>query len=132
MTVLTGSMGPKINPGDIIIDSSVSGGNIKVGDVVTYRAAENMLVTHRVMEIVDKNGKKMYKTKGDANNTDDGRLVSQEQIVGRVNFRIPYGGYVSRFTRSIYGFLLLILIPTGLLIWEQIKTILSEKQKEKV
>lgn len=131
MTVLTGSMAPRISPGDIIIDSSVTADNIKVGDVVTYKATESMLITHRIIEIINENGKNMYKTKGDANNTDDGKLVSPEQIVGRVSFRIPYGGYVSRFASSIYGLILLILVPTGLLIWQQIKTILSEREKEK-
>ncbi|MBL4937496.1 signal peptidase I [Clostridium sp. YIM B02515] len=131
MTILTGSMAPKINPGDVIIDKSIKAEDIKVGDVITYKANENMLVTHRVIGIFLQNGKNVYKAKGDANDTDDGKLIEPEQVVGKVSFRIPYGGYISRFAGSVYGFILLILIPTGLLICEQMKTILSEQKKGK-
>lgn len=131
MTVLTGSMNPKIKPGDIVIDKSVSSESIKVGDVITYKAGEDMLITHRVIEMIQESGRTLYKTKGDANNTDDGKPIAYEQVVGKVAYRIPYAGYISNFIRSIYGFILFILLPFGLLIYEQLKTILSEHQKEK-
>ncbi len=131
MTVLTGSMAPKINPGDMIIDKSVNPESIKVGDVVTYRVNSNMLITHRVIEIVNKEGKSAFKMKGDANNVEDNNLVTEEQLIGRYSFRIPYAGYVANFARSIYGFVLLILVPAALLIYDQVKTVLSEMKKEK-
>jgi signal peptidase I len=131
MTVLTGSMTPKINPGDVIIDKSINSKGIKVGDVITYKVSDGMLITHRVIEVINKEGKLGFKTKGDANNVDDNNLVTEEQLVGRYSFRIPYAGYVSNFARSIYGFVLLILVPIVLLIYDQLKTVLSEFKKEK-
>jgi signal peptidase len=131
MTVLTGSMAPKINPGDIIIDKSVKPENIKVGDVITYRVSDEMLITHRVIEVANKEGRLAFKTKGDANNIDDHNLVTEGQLVGRYAFRIPYAGYVSNFARSIYGFVLLIVVPAVLLIYDQLKTVLPELKKEK-
>jgi signal peptidase len=131
MIVLTGSMAPKINPGDIIITNSAKPENIKVGDVITYRVNSEMLITHRVTEVVSKEGRRAFKTKGDANNVEDNNLVTEDQLIGRYSFRIPYAGYVSNFARSIYGFVLLILIPIVLLIYDQLKTVLSELKKEK-
>jgi signal peptidase I len=131
MTVLTGSMAPKINPGDIIIDKNTKPENIKVGDIITYKVSEEILITHRVIEVVNKEGRSAFKTKGDANNVDDNNLVTEEQLVGRYFFRIPYAGYISNFARSIYGIVLLILVPIVLLIYDKLKTILSELKKEK-
>lgn len=130
MVVLTGSMAPKINPGDIIIDKSIKAKNIKVGDVITYKFDNETLITHRVIEVINKEGSQAYRTKGDANNVDDGKLVTDEQLVGKYSFRIPYAGYVSNFTRTKYGFMLLILLPIMILIYEQFKNVLTELKKE--
>jgi signal peptidase len=131
MTVLTGSMSPYINPGDIIIDKKVDHLNIKLGDVITYSTEKDMLVTHRLVEIVNGDEGFKYKTKGDANNSPDSKLVLPEQLVGKYIFRIPYAGYLSHFARSIYGYILLVLIPAGILIWNKITTILSEIKSNK-
>jgi signal peptidase I len=131
MVVLTGSMAPEINPGDVIIGKGVNAKNIRIGDIITYKISDEMLITHRVIEVVDKQGRQAFKTKGDANNVDDNNLITEEQLVGRYSFRIPYAGYVSNFARSTYGFVLLILVPIALLIYDQLKNVLSELKEEK-
>jgi signal peptidase len=131
MTVLTGSMLPYINPGDMIIDKKINYLSVNLGDVITYSNGEAMLITHRVVDIVNEGEVTKYKTKGDANNSEDSKLVSQEQIVGKYVFKIPYAGYISHFARSIYGYIILILIPAFLLVWDQVKAILSEIKSNK-
>ncbi len=51
LTVLTGSMSPKIKPGDIVFIKEVNSNSIEVGDVVTYKI-DNILITHRVNQII--------------------------------------------------------------------------------
>jgi signal peptidase len=115
----------------VIIDKRIDPKSIKIGDVITYNAANNILITHRVIDIQEKNGQLLFKTKGDANNVEDEKLVSQGELVGTVVLRIPYAGYALYFLNSRLGLILFILIPAFLLLTDQIKTILSELNKVK-
>jgi signal peptidase I len=131
MTVLSGSMEPDIKPGDVIIDKGINPVLVKIGDVITYKAANNILITHRVLDIEEKSGQVFFKTKGDANNVEDEKLVSEEDLVGTLVLRIPYVGYALRFVNSRFGLALFILIPIFILLIDQIITILSELKKVK-
>jgi len=131
MTVLTGSMAPDIRPGDIIIDKHGESKDIKVGDVITYRVNSEIIITHRIIEVANKDGQLLFKTKGDANNVEDNNMVTEDQLIGNYCFRIPYGGYVSKFLGSKYGFVIFILIPIAILLQNQVKSILSDIKKRK-
>jgi len=74
-----------------------------------------MLITHRVVGIINADGNLFFKTKGDDTNIEDSSLVSPGQLLGLVVFRIPFGGYFSHFARSPAGFTLLVIIPIILL-----------------
>lgn len=86
--ILTGSMKPVIDPGDIaILEKINSNYKLKVGDIIEYNAG-NFFIVHRIINI--ENNK--FKTKGDNNNAPDTELVSFEQIKGRVIFHVPKVG----------------------------------------
>lgn len=119
MAVLTGSMVPVLNPGDMIFDKEVSQQDIKVGDIITFRK-DTILITHRVESIEENSGEIAFKTKGDANNVCDEDLVYKDMIIGTFAFRIPYGGYISNFAKSPIGFVLFIIIPASLLLYDEI------------
>lgn len=75
----SGSMGEAIELNDIIVVKLNDTNNLKVGDIITYLSAENVLVTHRILSI--ENDK--FITKGDANNTTD-NPVDKNEIIGKV------------------------------------------------
>ncbi|MFA5523530.1 MAG: signal peptidase I [Tissierellales bacterium] len=125
MSVLTGSMRPTLEPGDLILSKDVSPDEIKVGDVVTYRVNSHTLVTHRVIDIINKDGKLAFQTKGDANNVEDGGLVLAEELVGSLALNIPKGGYIVDFIRRPIGLVLLIILPIFFLLGGEIKNMLS-------
>ena len=128
MYVLTGSMSPVIEPGDLIIAMDVDADNLKEGDIITFRAPQNTLVTHRIIGI---NEDGSFVTKGDANNVEDLDLkANSENIVGKYVFRIPKGGYIAKFIQSPIGMILFILIPVGVLSGGEIKNLLKEMDKE--
>ncbi|HYF75353.1 MAG TPA: signal peptidase I [Candidatus Nitrosocosmicus sp.] len=129
MSVLTGSMRPYLQPGDMIVDRIVKAEEIKVGDVVTYKIGSS-LVTHRVTEVLTEDSKILLMTRGDANNTDDGKPITEEQLIGKVVSRIPYGGYIARFIRSPIGLLLIIVIPVTFMLIGEVKNILSGGKKK--
>ncbi|MGI5999196.1 MAG: signal peptidase I [Lutispora sp.] len=128
MYVLTGSMRPVIEPGDLIIAKAVDSDSLKEGDIITFRASQNTLVTHRIIEI---NEDGSFVTKGDANNVEDLDLQANSQnIVGKYVFRIPKGGYIAKFIQSPIGMILFILLPVGILASGEIKNFLKEMDKE--
>ena len=108
-TIITGSMEPKYNIGDLIIIKDIKPNNIKVGDVITYSVNSEKNVTHRVTEIVHKDGETLYRTKGDNNNTADTELVRYNQIQGGVCFKInKLGKFMTEFLVSGIGMIIII------------------------
>lgn len=93
LIVLTESMYPTIEGGDLIIVDSVDPQKLEKDDVAAYfdpASGDSAIVTHRIVDVKSENGLVKYKTKGDANNTEDKNLVSERDIVGKYNGnRIP-------------------------------------------
>ena len=89
--VQTGSMIPKYNIGDVILVKEKDINKIKVGDDVTYKgesgSVKGLLVTHRVIDIEEVEGKKAFHTKGIANNLED-PIVYGNQINGVVQTKL--------------------------------------------
>lgn len=126
LSVLTGSMQPALIPGDMIVIRGRAAEDIRPGDVVTYRVGGDTLVTHRVTEVVEQDGEIRFRTKGDANNVEDASLTSPQQLLGVMALRIPHGGYAAKFIRSPYGLIIFILLPLGVLLSSEVKSLLSE------
>ncbi len=89
LVVVTGSMKPSINPGDVVVLRHISS-SPQVGDVVTYKMG-NAFITHRVVEAYQ-NGSVV--TKGDANDAPDPYLVPPSAILGKVWLRVPLVGWL--------------------------------------
>lgn len=87
LVVLTGSMEPEIETGELVIIKETN--NYEINDIVTYET-DKLLVTHRIIDIDDNR----YICKGDANNEKDLK-ISYNQIIGEVV-------YHSKFWRRFY------------------------------
>ena len=93
--VLTGSMEPNYNIGDLIIVKEVKENELNVGEAITYSVGNgDETISHRIVRITSKDGKTQYETKGDNNNSPDSELVSFEQIQGRIVFKISKLGLI--------------------------------------
>ncbi|MDD4830554.1 MAG: signal peptidase I [Candidatus Pacebacteria bacterium] len=130
-TVLSGSMEPAIRTGSVVAIKPAN--EYGIGDIITFGEISRTSVptTHRIKDIKIDNGKTLYITKGDANNAEDQSPVSKESISGKVFFTIPFLGYGLAAIRHPIGFLLILIIPAGIIIYDQVKVILSETKKEK-
>lgn len=100
--IVSGSMKPNIDIGDVIIVKRVDIDSISVGDVIQFQ--KNQLdIAHRVIEIGDENGK-FLRTKGDNNNICDNDPVMPDEIRGKVLFKVPKIGkikfYISNSSES--------------------------------
>ena len=130
MSVLSGSMSPMLEPGDMIIIKKPPIEEIEIGEVITYRVGADTFVTHRVVDIITTDNQIKFQTQGDANNTIDQTLIEPENMVGSFVLRIPNGGYIASFIRSPLGIILSILLPIALLIGSELYTIVSKEKKE--
>lgn len=118
-TVLSASMEPEYQTGSIIYVKEVDYRNLKRGDVITFSMGDKSVVTHRIVEaLVDKKDPTMiyYRTKGDANNSDDGGLVHYKDIIGKPVFAIPKLGFFVNYIQNPPG-IYLALFTGGLLIF---------------
>ena len=112
-TVLTGSIEPEYNVGDLIYVKKVDVNTIKVDDPITFVLNENLTVaTHRVVRI-DAENQRCY-TKGDANQIEDNDPVHFNNVLGVPQFAIPKLGYVSNFIQNPPG--MYITIGVGILL----------------
>ena len=96
-TAMSGSMEPKIKPGDEMISDVIAVKNINVGDIVLLLNPDNMeMVSHRVVAKTSKDGVHWdLTTKGDANSGNDPvQTMHGFAPIRRVTFVIPKVGYV--------------------------------------
>lgn len=133
MTVLTGSMEPGIKPGDLVIAKAGEKlSSLKVGSIATYKNSQNVLITHRVIDISSKDGVNAYKFKGDNNPTEDVDVISKDQLEGIYIVKIPYLGYVNMFVKSGMGIVTLIIIPLALIFGMELIGYISKKRQKQL
>ena len=118
MVVLTESMKPNINSGDLVITTKEEPKNIKGGDIITFfdpAGDGTSTTTHRVVEIKTEDGILMFYTKGDANDANDRLPVEQDAIIGKYHSKIPYVGNITMFLSTSNGLIVCVVIPMLLL-----------------
>lgn len=100
--VLSGSMEPYYHVGSIVfVDKGAAPEEVEVGDPITFTKTDNLVATHRVVEI-DKE-KQEFVTKGDANEDIDASPVAFSQMVGAAKLSIPWLGYISLYMKTKKG-----------------------------
>lgn len=92
--VLSGSMETEIKVGDLIITKMTDPKTLEKDDVIAFRDHENTVTTHRIIDIIDKDGKKYFVTKGDNNDSQDENLVEYGDVEGIYITRIPGVGNI--------------------------------------
>lgn len=103
-TMLTGSMSPLINPGDVVVTVPTAVKDLKVGDIITYHIPvdDQRVETHRIIDLaVNSQGTATVRTKGDANNgADPWTATLAGGQVDRQVFTVPYLGNAIRVLRD--------------------------------
>ena len=101
-TVISGSMSPAMEVGDMVIVRDVSADSIHPGTVIQFWSGEEMVI-HRVVEASGEGDGRLFVTKGDANAEPDLELVSSSQVVGAVVLNIPKIGWASIAVKSFFS-----------------------------
>ena len=105
-SVLSGSMEPTYHTGSLIYVKKVDPYTIQPGQAITFMLDENTVATHRVTAVVpDEEDPTVirFRTKGDANEAEDGSLVHYKNVIGTPIFSIPGLGYVANYIQHPPG-----------------------------
>lgn len=134
LIVLTDSMYPEIESGDLIVCRTVKPEDIGEGDVISfYDPAGNgtSVVTHKVIEVINEDGKLFFRTRGINNNTEDRIPVPAEKVIAEyTGFRIAGAGNAAIFMQSTTGLILCVIVPIVLFVgYDVIRRRIYEKNK---
>ncbi|WP_099209333.1 signal peptidase I [Thermococcus henrietii] len=129
VVILTDSMEPHINPGDLVVTRPVSPSELHVGDVILYEVhigSSTYRISHRIVAIkTDESGRIYFVTKGDNRKYTDPWRVYPDQVIGKVILVIPKVGMVWYYTPLIV--LLIFLFIIGSLAYEIALILLEEE-----
>ena len=92
IAVASGSMEKELYVGDVVIVKKCNANDIVNGDIIQYQM-KGYTVIHRVIEKKQKNGEYYFTAKGDNNPSEDKESVKEEQVLGKVIFKVKYLGY---------------------------------------
>ena len=136
-TVLSGSMEPTYHVGSLIYVKEIDPYELESGDVITFMLDEDTVATHRIVEVVpDERDATVvrFRTKGDANDVEDGSLVHYKNLIGTPVFTIPKLGYLANYIQNPPGTYVAISAGAILLLLVFLPDLFSsddEKGKEK-
>lgn len=112
--IATGSMKPEYQVGDVIVVKKQDLANVKVGDDITYLGQadswKNLIITHRVINVREENGKFYFITKGTSNILEDPE-IDGDNVYGKVIYHTVLFSFVGRLmTNMIIYYILFISV----------------------
>ena len=130
-TIITGSMEPELQVGDVILVQEKTFEDLKLKDVITYESkghgTDGMIITHRIIDI--DNATKKIITKGDANDIED-PAIDSSQVFGKVTYKFTLISLLTKLVRNKYGFYFLIFVPLVLVIFLEIADFVTQPKEE--
>lgn len=113
--VLSGSMEDEINSGDLVLTKECDANDLKKGDIISFKENE-IVITHRIIDITDNDGEKHFITKGDNNENEDPGYVTADKIEGIYLYKVNGLGNVAMFLQTPIGIIVALSIPLAILI----------------
>lgn len=115
LRVATDSMEPELKVGSIILVKNTDPAELKKGDVITYHCEKGplagQLITHQIAyEPYEKDGKFYFTTRGIKAGAPDDAEIDDDQIVGKVLYKIPVLGSLYDFFSSKLGLFAIIAL----------------------
>ena len=127
--VISPSMTPVYDVGDLIYVKEVDPYTIQPGDVITFIVNEDLVIgTHRVVRVDTE--KKCFYTKGDANEIEDAEPVHFNNVIGVPQFSIPKLGYVSDFVQNPPGMYITVAVGIVLIFLVFLPDIIGKKKPD--
>lgn len=133
-TILTGSMKGVYDINDVVLVKEVDKKTLKVGDDIAYLGEEDSykgkIVTHRIINIENKNNQMIIHTKGVSNILED-PVITNNKIYGKVESKLTFISLINKTIKNKYGFFFLIFVPLVLVIFLEIADTITDQKLEK-
>lgn len=107
--VTSGSMESNLNKGDLIFVKDIDPSKLKIDDIIAFKDSDDKVISHRIVEEVEIDGKRCFRTKGDNNNTKDRDSACPDQIEGKYTGKIAKIGNLILFVQEPLGFAVMML-----------------------
>ena len=100
VAIASASMEKELCVGDIAIVKKCNANDVQVGDIIEYQK-KDFTIIHRITQKTQRKGQFYFITKGDNNKSPDADEVKENQLIGKVIFRVKYLGYPAIFLHLI-------------------------------
>lgn len=116
--VVTGSMVPKYNVGDVVVVREKKAEELNVGEDLTYNgksgAVAGIVITHQIINIEEKEGERIIHTKGIANSMEDPEVYA-DQVIGTVLYKSEVLTFIIKILNNKYLFYFIGIVPLTIL-----------------
>lgn len=106
--IVSGSMEPTLEINDVVVVQKCEISDLQEGDIITFQQ-EGRTISHRILNVTKEKGIVKFETKGDNNEIPDPDLVEQEQVYGKVLFRIRKIGKFISYIQNARGFINIVI-----------------------
>ena len=131
--VVTGSMLPKYEVGDVLISKEIEPEKLKIGDDIVYKGKEGTfqgkIVTHQIINIEKEDNNYKIVTKGIANDIEDPE-INQTQVLGKVVYKVRTLSFLGKIIQNIYVFYFIVFVPIVIIIFKQIVNVINDKEED--
>lgn len=111
---------------------------LKEGDVITFNdwtstgtADDPVVNTHRIIEVIETEDGREYRTQGDANDDPDARAVAEADIIGKVVWSNYALGAFLYFLCSTTGMVVCLIVPAAIILIYEVVHIIRILQSDK-
>ncbi|MBR6133718.1 MAG: signal peptidase I [Bacilli bacterium] len=104
VTIGSNSMLNEYGRGDAVIYKKIAleeQNELEEGSILVFRK-NDLVVTHRIIDITEHNNERIYKTKGDNNEKADNFVVNEDEVLGYVIYKVPYIGYPTILLNELF------------------------------
>ena len=122
--IVSESMEPTLNKNDLVLVQKCELSELQEGDIITFKQDERT-ISHRILNITKDEETIRFKTKGDNNEIPDQDEVEENQVYGKVVFRIKKIGNIVSYIQNIRGFINIVIFAIIVYILVSLK----DKQK---
>lgn len=132
-TIISNSMLPYYEPGDILILKEENPSNIKIDDNVTYMGktgqVKGLVVTHKVIDKREDNGKYYFTTKGTNNEIADPE-IDESQIYGKVVYKTVLLSALCKIMLKPAGYYILFMLVALVVSYQIVNTIFNKDEED--
>lgn len=133
-TVISESMLPEYEVGDMFLGKEIAEEDIQVGDDVVYLGEvdsyQGKIITHRVIKI-DETEPKVFHTMGINNKNMEDPPIEYRQIYGKVAYKFVILSLFSKLMNNNVLFFIIIFVPFTILVFFDTKDLFKGKNKKK-